>query len=714
MKETKKKNSNSTSRKTEDKNLNLLGKTKSKDVTVDVKATKSNKGLRRLLNFFKVLPVNDKYVVPSKNPRDENGKTMGELEPIDTFKNSIQQAYEYIVGNRNQGIYRANEYRFLRYKDLKYAEADSSILNLACQVYVSEAFSPKQEDNKGVKIVAKDDKVEKLFYSWLDNIGMDENKIRAILFNITLYGDGFWTNEIDLNSTKSGITSISLLDPFLVANRIEFNVNEVYEQQQWGTAFLNMVNTNSALNDIYQQLTDKSEISSDFSNFYKSYCLGYELKLTPQNEDDENAKTIGVAPWYITHCRLFTTENDFFPFGKSIFMNSIAQFKSYRTTQMLSDMLRVATFPRQIINIKGSENMDIFTRLERVDEVKQFLENITSGTNTQDGLAVGENIYAMEDLFSVEEWSPDNDLDKLGDLEIKQSEMVMSTGVPDAYLIPSKGAGDLGGENAESLYYLNKIFQRRVDCIRNAFLEGLEETFRIHLMLIEKFDGAKTEFELSLPTDIEEYNEDKISKDSDMLDFATNILNNLGEMVGLERGDTLPKEVVKDVLKMYLPIDEDKIEKWIKILIKEKEEIEKEKEEQGIENVPNDAPLIQPTGNVIGHRDKSASGGNSSNDTNSSETSSTSTEKTTSVKVESRKLNEQKLIEKIKSENLVHKCYLESKHYLGKSNGKVGTRYCVNNTYRLRNNLKNNSRLYLLNEQIRKNKLKKIEESKKD
>lgn len=704
-----KKNSKSNESKVE-KNVNLgIGKPKQKELTVDIKATKSNKGLRKLLNFFKVLPVNNQYVVPSKNPRDENGKTMGELKPIDTMKNSIQQAYEYIVGNRNQGVYRANEYRFLRYKDLKYAEADSSILNLACQVYVSEAYSPKQDDNDGVKIVAKDDKVEKLFYSWLDDIGMDENKIRATLFNICLYGDGFWTNEIDLNSTKSGITGVSLLDPFLVANRIEFNVNETYEQSQWGTAFLNMVNTNSALKDIYDQLMNNDNQIVDFSNFYKSYCLGYELKLTPKDED--NGRTVGVAPWYVTHCRLFTTETDFFPFGKSIFMNSIAQFKSYRTTQMLSDMLRVATFPRQIINIKGSENMDIYSRLERVDEVKQFLENITSGTNTQDGLAVGENIYAMEDLFSVDEWSPDSDLDKLGDLEIKQSEMVMSTGIPDSYLLPSKGAGDLGGENAESLYYLNKIFQRRVDCIRDAFLEGLEETFRIHLMLTEQFDGAKTEFELSLPTDIDEYNEDKISKDSDMLDFATNILNNLGEMVGLERGDTLPKEVVKDVLKMYLPIDDDKINKWIKILVKEKEELDKEKEKMGIESTDGgNAPLIQPTGNVIGHREKgSESGTSSSTDTT---TSSGSEEVTTSVKVESKKLNEQKLIEKIKENNLVHKSYLETKHSLGKSNGKTYGRYCVNNTYRLKNNLKNNSRIYLLSEQLQKNKLKKLEESK--
>lgn len=679
-------------KKTESKNVNLIGK-KNKEVTVDVKATKSNKGLRRLLNFFKILPVNNQYVAPSKNPRDDNGKTLGELKPINTITD-IQRYYEYIVGNRNQGIYRANEYRFLRYKDLKYAEADSSVLNLACQIYVSEAFSPKQENNKGVKIIAKEDKVEKLFYSWIDDIGLDENKIRAILFNITLYGDGFWTNEIDMNSTKSGITSISLLDPFLVANRIEFNVNETFEQNQWGTAFTNMVNTNSALKDIYDQLTSDSAISEDFSNFYKSYCLGYELKLTP---NDEDSKIIGVAPWYITHCRLFTTENDFFPFGKSIFMNSVAQFKSYRTTQMLSDMLRVATFPRQIINIKGSENMDIYTRLERVDEVKQFLENITSGTNTQDGLSVGENIYAMEDLFSVDEWAPDNDLDKLGDLEVKESEMIMSTGIPDSYLLPSKGAGDLGGENAESLYYLNKIFQRRVDCIRNAFLEGLEETFRIHLMLTEKFDGAKTEFELSLPTDIDEYNDDKISKDSDMLDFATNILNNLGEMVGLERGDTLPKEVVKDVLKMYLPIDDDKINKWIKILTKEKEEIDKEKEKNGIESTPNNAPLIQPTGVSVGGDKEDKSSNNSS------------------VKVETKKrLNEKKIIEKIEKDNLLHKSYLETKHELGKTNGKMGDRYCVNNTYRLRSNLKNNSRLYLLNEQIQKNKLKKIEETKKN
>lgn len=649
----------------------------------NIKEAQTLKGIKKLLNFFRLTPADNQKILPTEPVRNKKGKETGKYKPID-MPTTVEQAYQYFVQNLNTGVYRTNEARFERYKDCRYMVEVEPLMNTAVQIYVSEAYTV-EDGKKPIVIRAKDSKVEKLFYEWIDSIGLTENMIRDILYNLVVYGDAFWINQIDLKE-QGGVTAVTCLDPFVVKNRIEFNVGMVNQQRQWSQTFLNLTNTYGSLKQIYDLMTNKP--LEDFSQFYQSYLFGYELGINAEQEDTEQ-KMFGVPPWSITHCRLFSTEKAFFPFGKPMLFNALASFKSYKTTEMLVDMLRVASFPREVINIKGNENMDTFARQQRVDETRQFLENITPATNTQDGLAVGERIYTMEDLFEYNLIDPDIDMDKLGDLEMKQKSMVMGTGIPDAYILPSEGAGDLGGENAEALYYLSKIFQRRCNILRGAFMEGLTETFRMHLLLIGKFDGDKTEFELSMPTPVAEYNDDKISHDSDMLDFATNILSNLGQMVGLERGDKLPDEVIKDVLKMYMPIDSSKINKWVKLLTKAEEESKDDEDSEvdsgeGMEKEP--APLIVPTGSGIGGKKESKS-------------------KSYLQKV-------QKLQEAIQSDSdMLRQVYFETKKQTGYVEGELGNRVYYNNSYRLKSHYEGTT-LSLLNKQIQLNKVQKLEEKK--
>lgn len=632
--------------------------------------TSNSKGFKRLLNFFRIGNSDKGYIVPTEPSNRKNKSLDGKYKPIE-FPTSIQKAYEYFVSNMNLGIYQSNKFRFERYKDMKYAVTESAILNTAVQVYVSEAFSPK-DNQKAITINAKDKKIEKLFYKWLVDVGVTDNFCRNVFYNLTVYGDNFWVNQIDLKDGK-GITSLVSLDPFLVKDRLEFNVGVVNQQKQWSQSSMNLVNTYGSLKQIYDTLEKGGDLE-DFSQFYKSYLMGYELKINAEDEDGQ--KCYGVPPWAITHCRMFTTENDFFPFGKPPLLNAISQYKSYKTTQMLIDMLRVATFPREVVKIKNEENMDVFSRMQRVDEVRQFIDGITPKTNAKDDIAVGERIYTCDDLFDYDLIDPDIDMDKLGDLEMKESELVMSTGIPDSYLIPSQGAGDLGGENAESLYYLNKIFQRRCDSLRDAFLEGLEESFRMHLLLTDVADGDKTEFELSMPSNTEDWNDDKISRDSDFLTLATDILSNLGQMVGLDRGDKLPDSVIKDVLKRYMPIEPATLNKWIDELTKASDEQEDEDDETSGE------PLIVPTGNQINAKggssggSKSSSNGSSSGSSNVNSSSTTSVTKTATVKTEKTRMIE----EKLKDGRLIREAYFKSKEENGFSNGLCGKRYFVNHS----------------------------------
>ena len=631
---------------------------------------KSNKlygqNTNKLLNFFNV-GVSDKgNLIPTEHVRDKNGKELPKVKPID-MPSAMESAYQYLVSNMSTAPYMDNAFRFLRYKDMKSACTTEPILETAVKIYTSEAYTSDYGKNL-VQIKAKDSKLEKYFYKWFEDVGFTENVIRDIFTNLVMYGDAFWLNGIDMEG-KGGITTITPIDPFLVADRIEFNVGMVEEKRQWFQMALNLANTYPSLQQIVDIVSQKNV--EDISALYKSYLFGYTLKLWAEEEngDSQDVKNVkGVPPWCISHCRLFTTDKDFFPFGKPMFLSAIPTFKSYKTTQLLIDMLRSQSFPREHYSIKCDENSDPFTRQMRISEAKNFLEGITPQTQNQDGLSVGSKIYSCDGLVDYDLLDPSIDLDALGDLEEKKYSMCMATGIPMTYLCPEEGDG-LGGDSAEKLYYLNKIFQRRVDALRRAFLEELDETFRMHLLLTEEFDGDKSEFELSIENPVEDYTSDKVSQISDIFSLAKDIIDTISTCAGLERGDSLKPNIVKSVLTQYLPVEKDVIDKWIN-------EIYGSAEEE--QNQDNNEENEKPKDNMFGKKPNL---------------------------FESRQI-----MEKIEeSKNKINEEYFRYKKEHGMTEGQIGNRYYYNNTYRLKAHYKYTP-LYFLKEEIQTQKAKRIQE----
>lgn len=639
----------------------------STDDLINVEQTndKQGKNTSKLLNFFNIAPTKKGGIIPTQKVLDKKGNETDKITPID-MPSAMESAYQYIVSNLNTAPYMDNAFRFLRYKDMKSACTTEPILDTAVKIYVSEAYATEHGKNL-VQIKAKDSKVEKYFYDWYERVGFTENVIRDIFTNLVIYGDAFWINGIDMNG-QGGIKTITTIDPFLVADRIEFNVGMVEEKKQWYNQALNLSNSYPALKQIFDIVTNKN--LEDISMLYKSFLFGYSLKLSAEEDSgDASAKINGVPPWALTHCRLFTTDKDFFPFGKPMMLSALPTYKSYKTTQLLIDLLRSASFPREKYEIKCDENSDPFTRNMRISEAKNFLENITPQTKNQDGLSVGSKIYTCEGLVDFDIIDPSIDLEALGDLEKKEKSMVMSTGIPDSYILPSEGAGDLGGENADSLYYLNKIFQRRVDALRQAFLEGLDECFRMDLMLTEQFDGDKTEFEFSIDNPVEDYTSDKISQISDIFSLAKDIIDTISTCAGLERGEVVDRSILRDICKMYLPVETTVLDKWInKIYDTAEDETSVEDEENGTsENV------LGKKGNLFERKDKS-------------------------------------IIEKINnSMDKISEEYFKFKKEHGMTEGKIGNKLYYNNTYRLKEHYEYTT-LALAKEQMNINKVKRLKE----
>ena len=58
-----------------------------------------------------------------------------------------------------------------------------------------------------------------------------------------------------------------------------------------------------------------------------------------------------LSPWNLSHYKIETTKSEFFPYGKSLLLNSLAIFRQYQTSKNLEAMLRAAKFPKEIYEV---------------------------------------------------------------------------------------------------------------------------------------------------------------------------------------------------------------------------------------------------------------------------------------------------------------------------------------------------------------------------
>ena len=633
-------------------------------------AKEKNNILTNLANLFGIRADNKKKGTFVPVAKDSKGN-YNALEN----DNSTTRMLNYICDNMNISNYRANEHRFERYKDMEYMIQVEPLLNTALKVYVREAYSP-QVGKKAIECHANKSKIEDDFYQWFVDVGYNDSVIRDIIAHLVVDGDSFQLNGINSQNLKEGIVSITSIEPTSVINRMEYNVSLVNEMKKWYSCAYNLSNNYQSLKDIWMQLQNGECV--DYTEYYKSRLLGFELETC-----DDNRKSMGLPPWAITHYRNFTTDKAFFPFGKPVLFNALPAFKSYRTTEMLLDMLRVASFPREIYKIKCDEGADTFSRQERVNEVSNFIANTMPQNDGDDELqGVGRPIYTMDDLFEYDVINPNVDLDQLGNYEQKRTDMITATGIPDSYLNPSEGAGSLGGENAEALKYLNKIFSKTIAEIQESLCEGIANTYRLHLEMTGKFDGAQTDFELSVVNPIDDYNSDKVELDSDVFSFAKDIIDTLASITNIDTDD-IPQSVIKDIMKTYLPVNSGKVNKWISAFYKNAEESQaQDTVESDDTNKENDSIFGKGgKGNLLHSKPVH----------------------------ESKKINEKLLLEAVKSDKL-HEEYMKLRKKSGNLIGSFGNCTFVNNTIATKRNYKD-SMFELISKEVMNKDIKKIQES---
>ncbi|MDA3855380.1 MAG: hypothetical protein PF569_03915 [Candidatus Woesearchaeota archaeon] len=526
---------------------------------------KKNNGFQRLFKRFSLSKKSTngvKKVYPGRvNPKDaENAKDAQRIIPIE-MNSEVQKAWNYFESNATILGEQGADYnhRIARYKELEYMIYNEGLMWTSATTYTEEAITADESGNT-IGINGKKKDIEKHFYSWLDSIGISDNVLRNISWNLTVYADDFMAVSVDL---LKGITEVTPLSPFLIKDRLEFNpvkaLSSMTKEQQGAIASIS--SREKGLKDIADMLTNKKY--DNYNAMYKSYLMGFV-------DIAGNA----LPPWNVCHFRRYSNHSEFAPYGRPLFIGSLARYKSFKATEMLIDSARSASFPKEIYTIKKGDDMTEVEVYQQVNRVRQMINNINQNSKDPDELTINEPIFTVDGLYDFTLKESRIDLKALGDLDAKREDLEMSTGIPPGYI---KQGDRSWGNSGQNLLQQSKVFARKVYANQSAILEQLTYLYRTHLMLTGEFDGEDTEFELYMHFPVEEVNSDKMRLKSDSISLAKTILSDLGDSLGLDRGESLPVEVVQQIFSDHSFLSPEDIDKWVKIYQKSKEPIEESK-----------------------------------------------------------------------------------------------------------------------------------------
>lgn len=498
--------------------------------------------LKRLQRFFGIKVASNSMntgqrPVPAKYNAETNRTT-----PV-KFPSDIQKYYDYWVTNYDN--YESLKNRFDRYRDLEFCVLNSGIVGFAHELYTDESIAA-DENGEIIQVNAKNKKVEKYIREFYERIGIDRTVLRSVSSDIALYADHFWALSV---GEEVGIEEITPVSPYTVQDRLEFNAIRMASiMTQNKTAFMKASARDSRMKSMIDAINGVS-VNKDYSSWFRTYLFGFQL---------DNGEIL--PPWNMIHFRRYDTNSEFAPFGKPLFLKSIARFRQLKALENLLAMLRAAKFPREVFNVQLDENMPETERWMKLNEIRDeyySFGNLNSGD--ENDLDVAAPVWTADGLVSFDMKESRVQLDDLGDLESIRDDLAVSTAVPQAYYAPNRGSF---GESGQALLQQYKPFGRKVFQNQSAILEGLVNLVKMQFAITGDFD-IDEDFEITMTFPVIEETRDRISTKNDTLRLATDVIDNIGQAVGLDRDATLPRDVVKDVFQKLSFLSRDDVDQWI-------------------------------------------------------------------------------------------------------------------------------------------------------
>jgi hypothetical protein len=300
--------------------------------------TQKQSAVNRLLNFFRLSTKNvEKQLVPAQPNPNKSDKSF----PIN-FPSDIQKFYNYWLQQMTTSG--EVESRLGRYKDLSFMYQNSGIMSRAVQLYADETIIPDENDQI-ILITAKDRKVENYIREFFDKIGINKSKLEEAAYDISGFADHFWIITSDY---VNGITAVTPIDIRLIEDRIEFSAVKANQDMHKNSYYSRLASRNNHMEALWDLIKDVKD-GEDYSSYFKNYLFGFSVV---------DSKIV-LPPWNVCHFRRFSSKSEFSPFGKPLFIFSIAPFRILKAGQNLVAMLRAAKIPKEIFKVKTSSGNSI-------------------------------------------------------------------------------------------------------------------------------------------------------------------------------------------------------------------------------------------------------------------------------------------------------------------------------------------------------------------
>lgn len=468
-------------------------------------------------------------------------------------------------------------------EDLDKLYYESPIIGKAMQIVADELL----QTTSGMPLItvtSDDDAIKKELENLFKKINIE--KILSIAsLELSRYGNSFF---VILYNYKDGVYGLEPIPLTSVKKIYKFRPFELknaindYRSDNYNSVLRDLVLNDEKLKKLYDLIVNKEE---DYEYLFKTYLFGYLL------END-----ILLLPWRILHFKNAKDDIEFDNFGVPLFINSLAPYKEYDLNMSLIMAARKTKLPLMNYKVKLPPNLSPTEKLDRAIEFLRELENYGLDYTRREGLGLGERIVTIEDLYTIEDITPQIDLGRLDDLNLLKEDLYASAFVPRGFLDPND---QTASNSSIALKQQFVPFSRMILRFQLILLDQLNELCKIHLIL--KNHKNYNNFILSMPYPETQYSTELLTSINQSLETANAILNSLSEKFGIT--STLPPELVFKIYSHFLPIHNTELTKWFLDFLYASE-YQKVLNSKGIQT-----PNIQNNENMFGGSDLFGGGG---------------------------------------------------------------------------------------------------------
>jgi hypothetical protein len=496
--------------------------------------------------FFNLRPGKGKDDAPVMTPAQQaiekqknkmNGKEFRPNQETEEFKKFIRGTHDtYETLKKHQNIM----------KDIDYMLINDVYVSKSADLFADEAVQADTQENKEIIFVnASSSKFEKAIREKLTEWGVNKaSNARNTLFDIGTYGDGFFMRDVH---PKEGVKKLKHLNVHFVEDIIQYNPLELYAQsgQNHNTTAI----PNIKILQYIKTLMEKPENAPNPLTSIEPITYGYKVKGE------------FIPLWNIVKMTRRPNASLYEKWGTSLFLFTIAPFRQYIMAANLQAWARKKSFPIQLLEVKTAVGDTEEMQWQRVREALSEFQSLGAQAGEKDDFTVNTLVGLPAGVAELKQYENRMDLNAIADVEMYENRVINSVGIPKSYLIQ----GDRGswGTSGQAILQQSKPVARAVFVNQSSFLEGVTESLKLHFAITGEFEEET--FELGMYYPAVEETSDRIRSKNDTLRLAKDIIDNIGQSLGLDRDATLPQEVVSDILAKYSFLDTEEVEEWFKV-----------------------------------------------------------------------------------------------------------------------------------------------------